>query len=141
MEVDTSDVNEFQMVSRGLGISTATNTGEIAVGETLDVPEELAQPSIEFGSRFMDTSTVIIDQFPFGNPGAPIPGATQGPPSLYDRFRASEGASIWAPFQSRRDWRIARWVKTHRTTSSAAGELLEILEVCAARSFIIVLES
>jgi len=140
MEVDTPDVDEFQMVSQGLGISMVTNTGEIAVGDTLDVPEEVAEPSIEFESHFMDTSMVIIDQFPFSKPGAPIPGVTQGP-SLYDQFQSSEGASIWAPFQSKQDWRIVRWVKTHRTTSSAAGELLEILEVYTAQSFIIVLES
>ena len=99
-----------------------TNTGEIAVDEP-DVPEGLAEHSIEFESRFTDTA--VIEPFPFGNPGAPIPGATQGP-TLYD------SDSNWAPFKSRRDWKIAHWAKTEKTTSSAVDRLLPVIEVSAA---------
>ena len=115
MDTDTSDAD--------------TNPGEIAVDEPADVPEELAEHSIEFESRFTDM--VVIESFPFGNPGAPIPGVTQGPTS-YDSFRARHGDSIWAPFKSKWDWDLAHWVKTERATSSAVGRLLPIIGVSAA---------
>ena len=107
-------------------------TCEIAVDRPSDVPEGPAEQSIEFDSHFSDTSSVVVVGFPFGNPGAPIPGVPQGP-SSYEQLRATQG-EIWAPFRSQRDWDIARWVKTHNTTSSAVAELLAIPEVCATRS-------
>ena len=125
MDTDTSDTDAFQAFSRGEGLSTTANTGEIAVDEPADVPEH----SIEFEARFTDTSTVVIDNFPFGNPGAPIPGATQGP-----TFFAG-GDSIWAPFWSRQDWEVAHCMKTERVTASTMDRLLAVLQVCAARSF------
>jgi hypothetical protein len=88
---DTMDADVFEVPSSG--------AGEIAVDEPSDIPEGLAEQSIEFESRFSDTSTVVVDYFPFGNPGAPIPGVAQGH-SSYAQYRATQGDSIWAPFRS-----------------------------------------
>lgn len=82
-------------------------------------------PTIEFESSFTDTSSVVVEAFPFGNPGAALPGP-------HTPNRATQGDSDWAPFQSQRDWDMARWLKTHNITSTAAAELLA-MEVSAAQ--------
>ena len=48
-------------------------------------------------------STLVIDQFPFGNPGMPIPEKPQGS-SVYDSWEATSMGSPWAPFQSELGW-------------------------------------
>ncbi|KAN0103997.1 hypothetical protein V8E52_011427 [Russula decolorans] len=105
----------------------STYPSEIAVDRPPDVLEVPAEQSIEFESHFSDTSSVVVDTFPFGNPGAPIPGVPQGR-SSYELFQVTQ-EGIWAPFRSQRDWDIARWTKTHSTTSSAVADLLAIPEV------------
>ena len=129
---DAMDANVFQQLAQGDGDLTTPTACEIAVDRPSDLPEGSAEQSIEFDSHFSDTSSVVVDTFPFGNPGAPIPGMPQGP-SSYEEFQATHGET-WAPFQSQRDWDVARWAKTHSTTSSAVAELLAIPDVCAARS-------
>ena len=74
-------------------------------------------------------SDVIIEYFPFGNPGAPVPGMQRGP-SIYEATRESLGDSQWAPFRSQCDWEFARWAKMRGPTSTAVTELLAIPEVC-----------
>ena len=76
-------------------------------------------------------STLVIDQFPFGNPGMPIPEKPQGS-SVYDSWEATSMGSPWAPFQSELDWNVARWVKMCGRTSSAVTELLGIPGVSAS---------
>jgi hypothetical protein len=78
-------------------------------------------------------SAVIIDQFPSGNPGAPL--ATPG-----DACRHETGLeeSIWAPFLSQRDWAFARWAKMRGPTSTSVSELLAIPEVLLS-SFLFIL--
>jgi hypothetical protein len=75
-------------------------------------------------------ATVVIDRFPFGSPGIPVP-----PPhgtSAHNSSRDSSGESmpVWAPFQSRKDWEFALWVKTRGSTSNAVDELLAVPGVC-----------
>ena len=53
-------------------------------------------------------ATVVVEQFPVGNPGAPIPDRAQG--STYDSQAACMD-SLWAPFQSQLDWDMAHWAK------------------------------
>jgi len=127
---NATDTHAFEELSQGDRLLTTTNIDEIAADNPSNVPDGLGERSVEFESRFSDTSTVVVDRFPFGNPGAPIPGAAQGQ-SSYTQFRATQGDSTWAPFQSQRDWDVARWAKTHGTTSSAVDEFLAIPEVCA----------
>ncbi|KAH9016036.1 hypothetical protein EDB85DRAFT_1875359 [Lactarius pseudohatsudake] len=71
---------------------------------------------------------MIVDTFPHGSPGAPIPGAHQGS-NVYQSSHELFGSSIWAPFCSQCDWEFARWAKTRGPTSSAVADLLAIPEV------------
>ena len=68
------------------------------------------------------TSAIIISQFPFGHPGAPV----VGPHQASAPNGSSSTDSEWSPFRSRIDWEVARWAKTCGITSSAVGELLAI---------------
>ena len=81
-------------------------------------------------SETLASLTLIVDHFPHGSPGAPIPGAHQGL-HIYQSTQDSFGECLWAPFRSERDWEIARWAKTRGATSSALAELLAIPKVCA----------
>ena len=75
-------------------------------------------------------SGVIVDHFPFGHPGAPVPGL-QRSASMYEATHESLGDSLWAPFRSQCDWEFARWAKMRGPTSTAVTELLAIPEVCS----------
>ena len=68
---------------------------------------------------------VVIEQFPFGSPGAPIPGGTQGASSFASQPAMFTDA-LWGLFRSQLDWDIARWSKLHGQTSTAVSELLAI---------------
>jgi hypothetical protein len=85
--------------------------------------DETPQPNlVDSGSA----SAVVVEHFPFGRPGAPIPGRPQG-----DSQAAFTGPQ-WAPFQSQLDWDVARWVKLRSGSSTAVSELLAIPGVCAS---------
>jgi hypothetical protein len=75
-------------------------------------------------------SQLIIDQFPYGSPGAPIPEGPQGT-SLYQATQDTLGPNIWSPFGSQMDWELARWAKLSGPSASAFTELLAIPEVSA----------
>jgi hypothetical protein len=72
-----------------------------------------------------DTSKVIVDGFPHGSAGAPIPGAHEGS-NIYQSTQEAFGTSMWAPFRSQCDWEIARWAKMRGPSSSAVAELFAI---------------
>ena len=80
----------------------ARDACQITADTPPDVLEGSGEGSIEFNSQFSSTSSVIVECFPFGNPGAPISGMPQGP--SYGQFQATP----YAPFWSQRDWDIAR---------------------------------
>ena len=84
-----------------------------------DQPEPDDQPDAAVSEP---ESTVVVDRFPFGRPGAPTPGTTHAPPLQ----QATSTGSLWAPFQSQLDWDIARWAKLRGQTSTAVSELLAI---------------
>jgi hypothetical protein len=71
---------------------------------------------------------LVIDRFPLGTPGAPVPGMHQGS-SVYRSSQEVFGASCWAPFHSQCDWEVAYWAKMRGPSSSAMEELLAIPEV------------
>jgi hypothetical protein len=83
-------------------------------------------------------SNAIIDLFPFGQPGEPVPGMQQSS-TLYEATRDSLGDFVWAPFRSQCDWEFARWAKMRGPTSTAVTELLAIPGVCQHRLVLIVL--
>jgi hypothetical protein len=70
--------------------------------------ESTLPPSIQLEADDLDPISLIIDQFPFGNPGAPVPGPYQ---ESCDTGCDALGDSIQAPFLSKHDWDIACWVK------------------------------
>lgn len=72
------------------------------------------------------TSTVV-DEFPFGSPGMPIPDKSRGSTVYESRQAASTSTdSLWAPFRSEFEWKIARWMKMHGQTSTSLTKLLSI---------------
>ena len=81
-------------------------------------------------------SDVVIDLFPFGQPGTLVPGMQQGS-SMYEATRDSLGDSLWAPFESQCDWEFARWAKMRGPMSTTVTELLAIPEVSSALASIV----
>jgi hypothetical protein len=69
--------------------------------------------------------TVVIDLFPSDAVGAPIPGVPRGQ-TIYESHQAVFSDSDWAPFQSQRDWEVARWAKSCGATTTAVTKLLAI---------------
>jgi hypothetical protein len=128
-----ADAQAYQMLLQGDIHSTTTDAYDNAAGRVLD-DEGPAEQSIEIDSSFTDASSVVVDAFPFGNPGAPIPGMPQDR-SSYRPFQATQG-HIWAPFQSERDWDFVHWAKTHGLTSSTIADFLAIRNVCVVHSYI-----
>ena len=118
---DVMDADAFEALSRGETSPMATDPDQQASLEDPDQqrlrinPDNLDAPT---------ASTITIDQFSFGSPGAPIPGMPPGP-STYES-QVTLAASVWAPFRSQCDWDLARWAKMRSPTSSAVTDLLAI---------------
>jgi hypothetical protein len=96
-------------------------------------PENLSNPD---EARVPDARAqvpVVTVNFLLGNPGAPIDGMHGS--SAYESRQGSLGGSVWAPFQSECDWRVAHWAKVNGISSSAITELLAIPEVRPPFSF------
>jgi hypothetical protein len=125
MGADGMITNAPQMLSQDGGDLQTNNPCEIAVDRPPDVLEGHPEHLIEFHSIFSETSLVVVDTFPFGNPGAPIPGLPHDS-TAYEQFQATHGET-WAPFKSQHDWEFMHWAKTHNVSSSALGDLLAIL--------------
>jgi len=139
--IDITDADLFEELSRGNGPSTATTLNQPALDDTSEVPEDLIEGISQIEGQNSETAlTVMIDHFPSGNPGMPIPGLPQGP-SAYESYQATASDSVWAPFQSEIDWKFAHWAKMCGPTSSAVAELLAIPEVCHDLVFIFTLYS
>ncbi|KAH9173192.1 hypothetical protein EDB89DRAFT_2113987 [Lactarius sanguifluus] len=87
-------------------------------------------PALPLHSEPSDTNgpRLIVDRFPHGSPGAPIPGTVQGS-HVYQSSEETFESSVWAPFRSQSDWEIARWAKMRGPTSSAVADILAIPEV------------
>ena len=125
---DALDSDAYEALSRGNNFSGAT-TPDLQAPD--DIPQDPVQQDFQTDADNSDvpiTSTVVVDRFPSGSPGAPIPGMPSGP-SMYESHQATLAASVWAPFSSQCDWELARWAKTRSPTSSAVTDLLAIPEV------------
>ncbi|KAH9035981.1 hypothetical protein EDB83DRAFT_2524834 [Lactarius deliciosus] len=68
---------------------------------------------------------LIVDRFPYGSAGGPVPGMHQGL-SLHWTSLEALGTSIWAPFRSQCDWELTHWAKMCGPTSSAVAALLAV---------------
>jgi hypothetical protein len=103
----------------------------LAGNSSAGVPEEPGPQTNQSDAGPFDTGpTVVIDHFPLDAAGAPIPGIPRGL-SIYKSHQTTHSDSDWAPFQSQRDWEVARWAKLSGVTSTAVSKLLAIPEVCS----------
>ena len=84
------------------------------------------------GARYQDhvptDRTPFIEQFPSALAGASIANMGQSVPGFQDGLCME---NIWFPFQSKRDWEFAQWVKNRGPGSTAVTELLAIDGVCS----------
>ena len=120
---DVVDADALEALSQGNNFPTVTNPDQRAVDAILEDPDEGFRVNLD-DSDAETTSTVTVERFPFGSPGAPIPGRPPGP-STYES-QVTLAASVWAPFRSQCDWELARWAKMRSPTSSAMTDLLAI---------------
>lgn len=72
----------------------------------------------------------FTDQYPNSTAGTPI--SASAPSGRYSSDSSS--GNIYAPFQNRLNWEIARWAKLHGPGSTALSELLGI-EGVSVKSF------
>jgi hypothetical protein len=72
-----------------------------------------------------ETFLPVVDQFPFGSPGMPIPDKPEG--SLtFKSWHATSSNLLWAPFCSELEWNFTQWAKMHGGSSTAVSQLLGI---------------
>jgi len=123
---DVTIADVFEALEYSNNISMATIPDHSTVDENLGDPEE---ESVQIDAENSDTtSTVVIEQFPSGSPGTPIPDSPWGSPA-YASHQDMLADSVWAPFCSQHDWAIVHWAKMSGPTSTAVTELLAIPEV------------
>jgi hypothetical protein len=135
--VDTVDTNLFETLVQDFHHSTAPEQDRLVPPDrTQTAGSQLSDPVLpppvhvsRGNSNTAASPTLIVDRFPRGSPGAPIPGSHPGS-HIYQSSQDAFGPRIWAPFRSQHDWEIAHWAKTCRPTSSALAELLAIPKVC-----------
>ena len=144
---DAIDADLLETLTRDFN-HPATDGPELATPEELPLvgshsSDPVPPPPIHFKCGVSDsTSQIIVDSFPHGSAGAPIPGAYEGS-HIYQSTQEAFGASIWAPFRSECDWEIARWAKMRGPSSSAVADLFAIPGVCnlhALLSFLLLME-
>ena len=124
---DITDANAFEILSQHNPTSSAVYpemdppNGELS---SAPPPEHTSPIQSQMGNAETD-STLVVECFPHGQPGALVAGVPQGT-TLYESTQDVLGESVWAPFWSQCDWEIACWAKTHGPTSSAVTGLLAI---------------
>ena len=123
---DVVDTDAFEELTGSVDPPSAMVIDHPAGNSSAGVPEGPGPQAnqTEAGS-FNTGSTVVVDHFPSDAAGAPIPGIPRGH-SIFESRRAALSDSDWAPFQSRRDWEVARWAKSCGATSTAVSNLLAI---------------
>ncbi|KAI9428542.1 hypothetical protein H4582DRAFT_1830580 [Lactarius indigo] len=128
---DTADADLLEALAQDVNYCTGPDQGLSASPDQPNLPGSppsgLGQP---LHSAPSDTNgpQLVIDRFPYGSPGSPIPSTLQGF-HVYQSSQETFGSSVWAPFRSQCDWEIARWAKTRGPTSSAVADILAIPEV------------
>ena len=118
---DTADANAFEAMNRDQTFSPASVTPEPNGPQSPVLPPDDTDESRMCNAEA--SSTIFIDHFPHGHPGASLSGAQV---SAFESIQNALGDSIWAPFQSQCDWEVARWAKMRGPTSTALTELLAI---------------
>ena len=134
---DVTDANvfeELQVYASELSRAAIPDQGRIDLNEATipdqgGTDEQRSPQTNQIEADDPDTmSTVVVDRFPSGGPGAPIPGMPRGT-SVHESWQGTSMESIWAPFRSQKDWEVAHWVKMRSSTSSSANDILAIPDV------------
>ena len=125
---DMTDADVLEVLTQTSRFLESNSTAHIPEpnpsAESESPPENLPNP-LEQSSP--DTPQVVVERFPYGNPGAPIDGM-QGS-TIYESSQEAFGGSVWAPFQSQCDWDVAHWAKMKGPSSKAVTDLLAIPDV------------
>ena len=125
---DVTDANTFEVLTEcNIHLRTAIpDPHAVDSDDTTTEPSNTAtEQPMPFNVPNAETSqTMVINHFPLGNAGAPIPSMA------HESNEDMAAQSIWAPFISQCDWEVAHWAKMHGPTLSALTDLLAIGEVC-----------
>jgi len=89
---NVTDTDIFEELSRDNGPFPTTILNQPVVDDTLEVLENLIEEIPQIEVQYPKTA-VVIDRFPSGNPGMPIPGLPHSP-STYESYQATASASI-----------------------------------------------
>ena len=127
---DMTDANVFEIItqshtSRALNSDLMVPNPEQIPSAEVELPPEILPNPLE--QRSTDACPLVTEQFPHGNPGAPI-NSMRGY-SIYESSQDALGGFVWAPFQSESDWRLAHWAKMHKVSSLALSDLFAIPDV------------
>jgi len=129
-DADSEDADAFEILNNSITGSAVAIPEEVPPAELAEATQPPPDPLIQAEEANLGpTSEFTITRFPHGSPGAPLPGAAQSS-AVYQSSQAALDSSVWAPFGSKLDWKIACWTKTRGPTSSAMTELLAIPGVC-----------
>ena len=140
--MDMDVFEELQQYSDQCSTATIPNQGRIGglnaavipdqEDMEFDIDEEISPQTNQTEAETDDPntmSTMVIDRFPSGSPGIPIPGMPHRA-SAHELAQDRSMESIWAPFWSQKDWKIAHWVKISSSSSSDVDNLMAISGVC-----------
>ena len=131
---DQLDADVLEVLARDSNLPSTIHRELNSSDEALSLaPPPCSDVTVNVETRHSARSDVVVDYFPFGQPGAPVPEMQLGS-SVYEATCESLGDSLWAPFRSQCDWEFARWAKMRGPTSTAVMELLAIPEVCTCGS-------
>ncbi|KAH8986016.1 hypothetical protein EDB92DRAFT_1949462 [Lactarius akahatsu] len=133
---DAVDANVWEALVQDIEPTVDTDQGhasrvQLSPSPPSETPHPLTSPPdppICDGSNSNTTGSqaqVIVDSFPHGVPGTPMPDPFQGQ-SDHRSHEDAINTSVWAPFHSQCNWEIALWAKMHGPTLSALTELLQI---------------
>ena len=132
--VDVADADTYEEL---MNSNSRTTNADQATIPILDKAPELTEHKDQTRGDHTDFMppqamlTHVIDQFPFGCLGMPMPNKSKGL-SMYETWCATSKDTPWTPFCSELDWNVAQWVKMCGPSSTAATELLAIPGVCVS---------
>ncbi|KAN0141530.1 hypothetical protein V8E53_000775 [Lactarius tabidus] len=134
-DADTTDADLLELLTNNHSITTNTEQDHPEAQSAAPATPPHVEPTTSAQpphppqpNANTPVAPLVIDHFPHGNPGTPVPGLCQGR-SGYQQSQETFGASVWAPFHSQCDWEVAHWAKMRGPSSSAMEELLAIPEV------------
>jgi hypothetical protein len=134
------DANAFEELAQNIDflselapISDQPTINDLPGAPTLNHAE--AQPNQHEVDNMGTAPIVVIDHFPSGQVGAPIPGMAHRS-LIYESYQDTYVDTEWVPFTSQCNWLFAHWAKMHSLTSSSLDDLLGIPEVCCSSPFL-----